>query len=232
MEVNPIIMKRIYQSIIEQFIQKIKKGELKIGQKLPPERTLSEMFNVSRASVREAFRAMEIIGLIEVCAGGGTYITGLNIANFINTIAPLFVKNDSMERDLLEFRKLIELEAVRLASEKDSNAGNKALEEAISLMKTAVNTDDTNLGAEADIKFHKAIFELTDNYILIKAAECVAFILESSVRFNRGKILKDPNNSKELINQHLKIYNAIIQKDTQLAMETMRKHLSFVQEIV
>ena len=101
MQINPIGMKRLYQSIVEQFVNLIKEGQLKVGDRLPPERTLAEMFNVSRASIREAFSAMEIIGLIEVRQGEGSYITDLNIGPFINTIAPLFVRNESMETDLL-----------------------------------------------------------------------------------------------------------------------------------
>jgi len=122
MEVNPISMKRIYQSIIGQFIDLIKDGKLKVGDKLPPERTLAEMFNVSRASIREAFSAMEIIGLIEVRPGEGSFVTDLNIGPFISTISPLLVSSESMDADLLDFRKLIEMEAVRLAAMKSDEA--------------------------------------------------------------------------------------------------------------
>ena len=94
MNISPINAKKVSQLIIEQFINMIKEGKLKMGDRLPPERTLAEMFNVSRASVREAFSAMEIIGLIEVRQGEGSYITELNIGPFINTIAPLFVQNE------------------------------------------------------------------------------------------------------------------------------------------
>ena len=117
-DINPISTKRIYQSVIEQFIGLITGGKLKIGDKLPPERELAERFNVSRASIREAFRAMEIIGIIEVRPGGGSYVTELNIANFMSTIAPLFMRTNDTEQDLLEFRRLLETEAVRLAAEK------------------------------------------------------------------------------------------------------------------
>ena len=73
MDIKPINMKRIYRSIIEQFVGFIKDGKLVPGQKLPSERTLAGMFNVSRASMREAFSAMEVIGLIEVRPGEGTF---------------------------------------------------------------------------------------------------------------------------------------------------------------
>jgi GntR family transcriptional repressor for pyruvate dehydrogenase complex len=116
MEINPINSKRIYQSVVEQFVGLLRTGKVKPGDKLPPERTLAEQFRVSRASIREAISAMEIIGLIEVRPGDGSFVTDLNIAPFLNTIAPLFVRNETMETELLEFRKLLELEAVELAT--------------------------------------------------------------------------------------------------------------------
>lgn len=231
MKVNPINMKRIYQSIIEQFVDLINDGKLKVGEKLPSERALAEMFNVSRASIREAFSAMEIIGIIEVRPGEGSFITELNIAPFLNTIAPLFVKNASMEEDLLEFRKMIELEAVKMAAEKAVDDESELLKQTVDMMREAIEKDDVVLGAEADIKFHKLIFKLTDNYILIKAAECVGFILESSVKFNRTKILKESGNSKVLYEQHMQIYKAIKEKNSQLAQKIMDQHLDFVKQI-
>ncbi|MGI6570261.1 MAG: FadR/GntR family transcriptional regulator [Caldicoprobacterales bacterium] len=241
MNISPINAKKVSQLIIEQFINMIKEGKLKMGDRLPPERTLAEMFNVSRASVREAFSAMEIIGLIEVRQGEGSYITELNIGPFINTIAPLFVQNETMESDLLEFRKLIEIEAVRLAAKKqvlDTQVKDKKsrlniafLEKQLSIMYEALNKNDINLGAEADIQFHKVIFKLTDNIILIKASECIAYILESSVKFNRTKILTDSNNTKELYSQHYQIYEAIKLGNSELAAQIMEKHLNFVNEI-
>lgn len=241
MDVNPISIKKIYQLIVEQLVSMIKEGNLKIGDRLPPERTLAEMFHVSRASIREAFSAMEIIGLIEIRQGEGSYITDINIGPFINTVAPLFVRNESMETDLLDFRKLIELEAVKLAANKQANIIKLSnINESINLtlleryldnMLKALENNDINMGADADIQFHKEIFSLTDNVILIKSAECTAYILESSVKFNRSKILKDSDNSKVLYNQHYQIYEAIKYGQEELAAECMSKHLNYVKGI-
>lgn len=229
--INPINTKKIYQSIIEQLVGMIKEEKLKVGERLPPERTLAEMFNVSRASIREAFSAMEIIGLIEVRQGEGSYVTNLNIAPFINTIAPLFVKNESLETDLLDFRKLLEIEAVRLAANKKGNYGVALLETHLASMYKALEKNDISLGADADIQFHKSIFALTENVVLVKAAEFTAYILESSVKFNRAKILKDSNNSRVLYNQHKKIYEAIKQGEPELAAKIMEEHLDFVKKM-
>ncbi len=209
----------------------IREGKLKTGERLPPERTLAEMFNVSRASVREAFSAMEIIGLIEVRQGEGSYITDLNIAPFINTIAPLFIKNDNLETDLLDFRKLLEIEAVSLAADKNDGSDILMLEKCLDEMRDAIIRNDMNLGAEADIKFHKTIFAVTNNVVLIKAAEFTAYILERSIKFNRSKILNNGDNSKVLYSQHGQIYDALKKRNRKLAGELMEHHLNFVKEM-
>jgi len=223
MEISPISTKRIYQSIIEQFIEHIRNGKLEVGQKLPPERSLVEMFQVSRASIREAFSAMEVIGLIEVRPGEGSVITEMNIAPFINTISPLLIKNEHIENELLEFRKMIELQAVELAAKKYTHEKLSTLGKGIELAEKAIDNNDSAAGVEADILFHKSIFELTGNMILIKAAECVSCLLENSVRFNREKILSSNHDLKELFDQHLSIYKAIKEGNTQLAKERMEK---------
>jgi GntR family transcriptional repressor for pyruvate dehydrogenase complex len=231
MEINPINSKRIYQSVVEQFVGLLQTGKVKPGDKLPPERTLAELFQVSRASIREAFSAMEIIGLIEVRPGDGSFVTDFNIAPFLNTIAPLFVKNETMETELLEFRKLLELEAVELAALKADAAGLKLLGETLDRMKEAIERNDPAVGAEEDIAFHTRLFALTDNYILSKAAACVTSLVASSVRFNREKILVNPDNAWELYRQHVAICEAIGAHRPQEAKKLMERHLVFVREI-
>jgi len=115
----------------------IQSGQLKIGDQLPPERVLAEQFKVSRQSLREAFRVMEVIGIIEV-RPAGTFVTQLNVGNFMITIAPLFMLTSNTEQDLLEFRRLLETEAVRLAAEKQIQPAINRLHEAVALMRQSM----------------------------------------------------------------------------------------------
>jgi len=228
MNITAINIQKTYKSIVEQIVRLIKSEELVKGDQLPGERDLADMFGVSRASVREALSALEIIGLIEIRQGKGTFITDLNIAPFINTITPLFLRDDNMESDLLNFRKIIELEAVRVAATKSEKRNHKPLENVLQEMKNSLDADDFIRGAQADINFHKIILEITDNYILQKAAECIAQMLESSIIFNREKILNTGENAVVLYNQHVAIYEAIRDGEPTLAVENMDIHLNFV----
>lgn len=230
MNIDPVSAKRLYQSVVSQFIGLITAGQLKPGDKLPPERELAERFAVSRPSIREAFRALEIIGLIEVRPGGGTYITDLNMAPFITLISPLFFCKPNAERELLEFRQLIETEAVRLASAQQLPQGMAALRGAIGDMERALEQYEPGKGADADIRFHQAIFQCSENAVLNKVAECVFCFLENSVRFNRAVIIKDIRQSQQLLDQHRLILQAIESGQDLAAAQAMSDHLRFAHD--
>lgn len=109
MKVKPIVKKRVYQEIISQFVEMLREDRIKVGERLPSERSLADMFQVSRPSVREALRVMETIGIIETRPGGGAFVTDLNLAPFINTFAPLITRREGFEMELLDLRELLEV---------------------------------------------------------------------------------------------------------------------------
>jgi GntR family transcriptional repressor for pyruvate dehydrogenase complex len=230
MDIKPIAPKKIYQSIIEQFVNMLKEDQIKVGDKLPSERHLAERFRVSRPSVREALRAMEMIGLIEIRPGDGVFVTDINIAPFMNAISPLMMKRKNFELELLELRRMFEVRAVELASHNITPKKEKLLAKPIEKMRKGLENSDPEAGAEGDIEFHEAIFAITDNYVLEKAAECVVTILEISVKFARSLMLEHKENSRKLFQQHEKIYEAIKAGKPAAARKAMEEHLDFVVE--
>lgn len=230
MDIKPIEPKKIYQSIIEQFVIMLKDYKIKVGEKLPSERYLAERFRVSRPSVREALRAMEIIGLIEIRPGDGLFVTDINIAPFVNAISPLIMKRKNFALELLELRRMLEVRAVELASRNITAKKATLLSVPIENMKKALEDGDSEAGAEGDIEFHEAIFAITGNYVLEKAAECVVTILEISVKFTRSLMLKKKESFHKLLQQHIQIFEAIKQGKPQVARKAMEEHLDFVIE--
>ena len=115
MEIKSIQTKKIYENIVEQIIMLIREGMLKSGDKLPSERTLAEMFDVSRASLREALSVMEIVGIIDIRPGEGSFVSDLNILPFISLILPLLLKDGRVETDLLDFRIMLEIGGIKMA---------------------------------------------------------------------------------------------------------------------
>lgn len=232
MNIQPINTKKTYQQVIEQFISLIVSGQLKVGDKLPSERDLADMFQVSRASIREAFRALEIVGIIDVKPGGGTYVTDLNIAPFINTIAPLFVNTANIKSDLMDFRIMLEGETAKLAAEKRAEDGITAMEKSLLQMKKAMETKDKQNEETADINFHLAIFKATGNNIYIKAGECLSYVLSASIHSNRLKILSDSNYSMVWYKDHTAIFEAIKSGNSQEAFSRLSNHLEGVRKLL
>ncbi len=228
MEIKPIAQRRIYQDIIEQIIGLIRRGDLEVGDRLPSERELAERFGVSRQSVREALRAMEVIGLIETRHGGGSHITDVNIAPFLNMLAPIFLAKKGFEYELLELRFMLEVKAAELAAGSEQTEMLATIEDSVRTMRAAVEEGDAEKGVQADIAFHRAIFAMSGNWVLSKAAEFIVSILEVTVAYGRRLILSDSTNSEELTKQHEKILDAIRDRAPAEARLRMEQHLTFV----
>ena len=231
MNIKPVQTRKIYKEIIGSFVELIINEELKIGDKLPSERELCERFQVSRPSIREALRVMQVVGLITIRAGGGAYLTEFNIEPFLNLFAPLFCRRPRFGLELLEIRELIEVKAVELAV-KDSIEGLiDNLEEALKMMELSIEKGDNALGVKSDIQFHQAIIHHTGNDMLIKASELVNTLMEISIKDARALVVKQAEGSMQLFLEHKAIYDGISQHSRDNAVEAMKKHLDMVRSV-
>ncbi|MBI4560568.1 MAG: FadR family transcriptional regulator, partial [Candidatus Rokubacteria bacterium] len=107
-DVEPIKSTRIYEEIVRQIRTLISEGKLRSGDQLPPERELAESFKVSRTSVREALRALESIGLIEIRAGEGTFVREISVESLIEPLALVILTQREAVGELFEARRLLE----------------------------------------------------------------------------------------------------------------------------
>src|SRR6059036_4083563 len=115
-ELGPIKSTRIYQEIVRQVKAMIAEGRLKSGDQLPPERDLAEKFVVSRTSVREALRALESLGLIEIRPGEGTFIREVSVEALIEPLALVMASQRGAIAELFEARRLLEPAIAALAA--------------------------------------------------------------------------------------------------------------------
>ena len=219
---------KTYKQIIEQIISLIISGELKNGDKLPGERVLAEMLGTSRASVREAFRTLEILGMLEVRRGGGTYVRSFHFAPFINTIAPLFLHNMDIMGDMMDFRILLEAEAVKAAASLHSPDTIDGMERAIEHMES----DDPQRSEQADIDFHMSIFSATGNQAFMLAGECLSYILYTSIHTSRTKLIENKEIAERWLNEHKNIFDAVKFHEPQKAGELLRGHLLGVRSYI
>jgi len=221
---------KISYAIIRLFVDMIKDGQLNAGDKLPPERDLTLQLGVSRASLREALLALSVIGVVESNQGAGSFIGDFNLSSFLNIIAPLLIRNDHMEKELLDFRRLLELDALRLILEKD-NRDTSFLRQQIDIMHSALAVKDTKLSIQADIAFHKHLFTMSENYILQQVYTYIQLLMEKSVSFNVAMILERGDYIHILYEQHKQLCDYIEQGFGESALKLLREHIDFVKKV-
>src|SRR2546430_8105791 len=107
-DLEPVRKTRIYEEVASQIQRLITDGRLRPGDHLPPERELAERFGVSRTSVRDAIRVLELMGLLEPRQGEGTVVRDLSPDSLVSPLASLLVRNRTLLADLLDVRKMIE----------------------------------------------------------------------------------------------------------------------------
>ena len=189
MELKTVQTQKIYKNIVEQIVDLIHDGSLKEGDRLPPERTLAEMLQVSRTSVREALKVMEIMGIIEIRPGEGSVVSDFNVEPFLSMIWPVILAKGGIEKDLQEFRKILEEGSIRILARKGENEEFfSGLKEIVDEMEKSI--DDCAQSVRLDILFHRRIFELTGNRLLLVAQDLTEYILEKTVKFNRKEAIR------------------------------------------
>ena len=124
---QPVKKSRLSSEVIDQISQSILRGDYKPGHKLPPERDLANQLGVSRTVVREALRSLEIMGLVESQIGGGTFVKEHTIENVLTPIANYFSSDDSVVDEIIETRKILEPEIVKLAAQRAMIAAQYAV---------------------------------------------------------------------------------------------------------
>ena len=227
MILRPIKTKKIYEEIVDQIGLLVADGQLKPGDRLPSERELVERFQVSRASIREAISALEMMGLIEVHAGEGTYIRQVNIDSVGAPLAwMLFIEKDT-DLALYEVRKILEVQAAGLAAERAQEDEILDMYEALEVMRRDLEID--RLGEDADYRFHFAIARATSNKILIRLMNTISDTMQKTLKSSRGKLYEDKTTPERLYQEHRSLYEAIKNHNVLKAQQLMLNHLVGVE---
>ncbi|HWR39896.1 MAG TPA: FadR/GntR family transcriptional regulator [Patescibacteria group bacterium] len=225
---RPVKTKKVYEEIIEQIKALIIEGKLQPGDKLLSERELSEKFNVSRASVREAFSALEMMGVITIRPGEGSFVRQVSVEGMLEPLNFFLQVEFDDIMQLLEVRKMLEVEIVSLAASRATPIDIQAMQQALNSMVAAINSGD--IGDAADAAFHYAIVQAAHNPVLNTVMNAISEIMTKTYRASRQKLYLVPNMPETLYKNHYGIYEAVVAKDPKLAMKRMRAHLVMVEE--
>lgn len=227
---KPVKTKKVYEEIIGQIKKLIIDGKLQPGDKLLSERELAERLNVSRASVREAFSALEIMGIITIRPGEGSFVKQVSYEGIIEPLS-FFLQVDIDDIfQLLEVRKILEIETAALAAMRATPEDLEEIKAALVCMMKEVSAG--GIGEHGDAAFHFSIAKAANNPILIKIMHTISDLLTKTFRTSRQKLFLIENMPALLHQSHYEIYDAIAARNTRLARRKMQEHLNLVESVL
>lgn len=223
--VQPISRESLSDRIVDQMIDLISRGVLKPKAKIPSESELRRQFGVSRASVREALRSLSVMGILTTHAGDGTYVSEDSTRFLQKSLQWGLLLNRKMTQDLVETRLMLECQTAYLAALKAEEANLAELRQSLDEMASAVETPDLYL--EADLRFHLAIAQATQNSILHNLLSMIRGYLQVWIREAlRGSADHDRIARAELsIREHRQVLEAIESRNPDKALAAMRRHI-------
>ena len=209
---------RLYRQITSKLLEMMESGEYPPGSRLPAERELSELFGVSRPTIREAVIALESQGRVNVKTGSGVYVgePQVDITSLGSSISPF---------ELIEARVYIEGEAAAIAASLINNEQLERLDEALAVMAQE-NSQDNLTSAVADRKFHSIISEATNNKVLtlfINKLWDAQEKLENIRLAHSAVCMKD---KAQRMAEHEAIVGALKRRDAGAARIAMRSHFA------
>jgi GntR family transcriptional repressor for pyruvate dehydrogenase complex len=218
--------RRASQAVVAQIQDLLISGRIRPGDRLPAERQLAETFQVGRSTIREAYRALEALGLIRVQPGAATSVAQ---PPMVTRLVPL---NDASppgawdhQRQLFEVRLVLDPPAAALAA-------RRATPEQLAKLRAVLETQERDLadggsGLEADTHFHTLLFDASGNSFLGDIAGQVTALLQG-----HREHFATPERGTLSLAQHRRIFQAVEARNPKAAERHMRAHLRKIEEMV
>lgn len=203
-------------------------GRIQPGDKLIPERELALELGVSRPVVREALRALSMIGAVEIRERVGTIVRRPDVSTLGEFFAFALAQEKDVVEDVMEARVAIECQSIRLACRRATLADLERLRAAIDRIESTV--DQVELGSQADFEFHAALVQAGGSKTLINLHGTVAALLIHSHRNRRETVQMHPDIKARVIADHRRIFQAVVDRDEEAADRVLREHFSIGDE--
>jgi len=217
---------KLYEGVARQIERFISEGVLRPGDKLPSERELAETFEVSRSSVRDGIRTLELTGLVEARQGEGTIVCDLSPDSVVNPLASVLVRKRQLVAELLDVRKMLE---PPLAARAASNASPEEIAHLEDILRRqGQKVRQGELAVEEDSEFHYGIARAANNSVIMKVLD----ILMDLLRKTRERSLQVQGRPQQSFASHRRILSAIKRGDGRAAEIAMRHHLQKIEEVV
>jgi GntR family transcriptional repressor for pyruvate dehydrogenase complex len=195
-------------------------GSIQPGTRLPPERHLATALGVGRSAVREALAALEILGIVDVRPGSGTYLRGTASELLPQTLRWGLLIGRKSTAELLELRSGLEIYVARLAAARAGAPEVKAIGAPLDRMRA----DIANLKAfaRADLDFHNALATAAGNDTLVD----LLHVVRSLLQVYADRAVHDEAEARTALEEHDAVYRAVVQGDEDAAASAMAVHMA------
>ncbi|MCG4545397.1 FadR family transcriptional regulator, partial [Clostridium perfringens] len=196
---KPVKNMKVYEQVVDQIKEMVRVGQIKKGDKLPTERVMAEELQVSRTSIREAMRALEVVGLIESRQGAGNYIREEFDDVLLEPLSIVFMLQNGTNKDIFELREVLELSTIFLSVMRISDEELKKLGELVERFKTSRDEEEN---VKIDSEFHSIIVKGANNVLITNLLEGVSELVDKFISEGRRAILSDERNRGKLLDFH------------------------------
>lgn len=217
--------KKEYQKTLDYIYKEIKKGNLRLGDKLPTERYLSQTLSIGRGSIREALRMLENIGMIESRQGSGNYLTGKVSGGIMESMRLMLMLNQTTTQDIQIFRKNFEKAVCISIIEKGLKANWK--NKLHKILAEARACQDTTKRIKLDKEFHETLIYATENPLWISTGEAIVELYQKDLT---ATLKKTENSVKMALHlEHLSILSTLEKGNRQACEQAIDRHYGLIE---
>jgi GntR family transcriptional repressor for pyruvate dehydrogenase complex len=218
MAIRPVTRKKISEQVLEQMKDQIIRGRWSTGSKIPSEVKLTELFGVSRVSVREAIHRLVGMGVLCIRRGEGTFVNEILAQDYFRTLLPILMIDAPSLDDMLDFRAMIEVGSASLAARRADKEDLARMRAALQAMERWQS--DRKRFATEDLAFHTAVAVASHNGAVVKVTAIIHDMLEKAME----EIVRI-TGTEDGLHYHAKILEAIEKKDDREAARVMAEHI-------
>lgn len=209
----------VVSEVAERLLAHFTSGDIAAGTRLPSERQLAASLGVGRSAVREALAALEILGIVVIRPGSGTYLRDGMSELLPRTLSWGLMLGEPKTLELIEFRGGLEIQATQLAATRITDESLDRLQEALDAMAASIH--DLPSFVEADASFHREIALSSGNQVLYEVLQSVRSLLRIWV----DRALTDEGHAQHALAEHRQVYEALKSRDILSATSAMTNHM-------
>ncbi len=214
----------VAQSVVNRILDLVRTRLLRPGDRLPSERQLIEILDISRPTLREALRALSMLGVIESRHGGGAFVTDLEARTLLAPLDFFLSLSETNFGDAFESRRIVEIEIVRKAAKQATEADIADLNAIVAAHEKIL--DDPVGFRILDSRFHRKLSDAAGNVVL----ERIAYGLYNMGLDIRRRATESPVLIRQSTEDHIRIVQAIAGQDAEQAAVEMGIHLDHIEE--